>query len=113
MDVFSARLVVSAILLECIFYSDCCIVRRFFAAAKMDMDKWLLEIGKDPYRLSMAPEKIQANFEVVMAAVKKDGSALQYAARHLQKDRRVLICLLYRSGSWDGHGLRRLPLLMY
>lgn len=52
---------------------------------------WLEEVNEDILALRPAPSTIRADRDVVLAAVKKYGPALEYAADHLKADKAFVL----------------------
>ena len=68
----------------------------------LDRERVLAAVKKNGYALRFAAEPLRADKAVVLAAVKKDGWALQYAAEPLKADREVVMAAVQQ----DGYTLR-------
>ena len=48
---------------------------------------WIQKVNNNPYSLKSAPFHIRSNKEVVLAAVKKSGYALEFASEEFKNDK--------------------------
>jgi len=60
---------------------------------------WLQKVLEAPAELRNAPESMQADAEVVLAAVTQQGRMLQYASADLQDDDKVVLAAIQHEGS--------------
>ena len=59
-----------------------------------DRDEVLAAVKQDGWALEYADESLKKDKEIVMAAVKQDGFALQYAATSLKKDKEIVMAAI-------------------
>ena len=61
---------------------------------KVDKEVILAAVKQNGYALQYADEKLKANKEVILAAVKQDGNTLQYADKKLKANKEVVLAAL-------------------
>jgi hypothetical protein len=71
----------------------------------------LAAVSKDGRALQYAAKTLQSDREIVLAAVSESGWALQYAAKTLQSDREIVLAAVSESGQLlrflSSHDLRK------
>ena len=65
---------------------------------KVDKEVILAAVKQNGYALQYADEKLKANKEVILAAVKQDGNTLQYADKKLKANKEVVLAAVKQSG---------------
>ena len=65
---------------------------------KVDKEVILAAVKQNGYALQYADEKLKANKEVILAAVKQDGNTLQYADKKLKTNKEVVLAAVKQSG---------------
>ena len=73
-----------------------------YASAKMQADKEILLLANKKYvdhlRLGRAKDEIIANKHIVLAAVQKNGSALEYASDEFKADKEIVLAAVQNNG---------------
>ena len=57
--------------------------------ASAEKQQWLTKVKRDGFFLQIAPEHLQKDQEVVTAAVRQNGKALQFASKELKSNQDV------------------------
>lgn len=71
---------------------------RHFQASEELRREWLGRVAEDPDDLAGAPKEVRADRDVVLAAVREYGGALEHASINLKMDREIVMAAVSRGG---------------